>query len=444
MTNETNTMTNATTDSIHNYSDCKNTIDFITQEEWTDDFLPEVKIKYFDFDPKKTPETICYKKDDILTLLNNPDNYVANWIEKEGETLSDEGYGGKPGEHILFKTLLNKYIVNPLFLKDDVDVPIEYFFAIPFVKNYRVGNRQGTFGISQIHGQAPGVTVYYIMPVQENMFSDNDTIKQYYTIINYMYQEGEIYEDEDNKNHLNQLEEQEGQGEEEEDIPILVTEYEYLYDEQHLYIEFNEIPENVNTIHIDMESYPEIIDYGLNKLTVFIGNNNQENLTLSFMADAYQLNIDKVSIINSSNNNVLLNVSSIENVNYNILNVENIELINLYINHYTKAITTTNTNDLSKELKTDFNTYFPDLKILSIINYKYIKVNTLSNLGNLKKLYVGYFEIQLDEFPQELIHLLDNNPEVKLYFTTVNSQDIDTIRLLPDMYTSRIDVEIIE
>lgn len=434
------------------YSDCKNDIDFITQEEWSSDFLPEMKIKYFDFDPNKTPETICYKKEDIITLLNTPTNYVADWVQKNQDNpLTDEGYGGEPGDHIFFKTLLNKYIVNPLFLKQEVDAPVEYFFAIPFAKNYRVGNRQGTFGISQLHGQAPGVTLYYVMPVEPNMFSDDDTIKQYYTIIHYLYQEGEVYEDEENKAHVEQLE----FGQDDDDtiptmsgIPILITEYEYTETDKHLYIEFNEIPENTYTITIDLESYPEIIDYGLDKITVSIKNNNQNNLTISFMTEYQQMDIHQLSLLNFSmnRNTVLFNISSIENkLRYTTLNLENVDLINVYINEYTKHFNTINTVEPSKQFKLNLNAYFPNLETLSFINYKKINPNTISRLDKLKKLYLEYFENMLENnFPQEVLTLLDNNQEFVIYFATVHREDVNTVYSLSDKYKSRIRIDLME
>lgn len=134
---------------------CSQDIDIITLDEWDNDTRPDIKITFVNENKNFTE---CYTMESWNQWISNEENYFANWIEKPNKTLDTEGYGGHPGNKVFLKTPQNNFIMSFSTIEGKGE-----YIAAPVVSQYRIGNREGTFGIGQIHGQAPGYTIYSII-----------------------------------------------------------------------------------------------------------------------------------------------------------------------------------------------------------------------------------------------------------------------------------------
>lgn len=148
---------------------CTNERDHFTNEEWTSP--PDVKIKFIDpIRPEVKPYVLCLSKDSLEGWVADKDNFYARWVKKPlANVIDDSGHGGEPflGEKYL-KLPDGTYIASNPFAYDYNKGNIE-LVGVPVEQRVRVGNLRGTFGVSEIHGQEPGMTVYKIIPLDENM-----------------------------------------------------------------------------------------------------------------------------------------------------------------------------------------------------------------------------------------------------------------------------------
>ena len=155
-----------------NAASCTNN-ENIQGETWNNDDNP-VDLRIFVYrTPNHKISELCYNRTLLYQWMSDPEHYFANWVLKEDNTSIDEqGYGGHPGE-LLFLRLppYNQYFFSYTKLYNEDS---NQFIAIP-IEQYRVGNRYGTFGISQIHGQSPGELIYYIFNKEPNY-----SIKDYF------------------------------------------------------------------------------------------------------------------------------------------------------------------------------------------------------------------------------------------------------------------------
>lgn len=145
---------------------CSDDVDIFSYEEWEQDYLPEITIDFIDAnDPKKPPYVACFRKDDITQWKQDDENYFAKWEQiSQYREMDESGRGGKPSDRYIFLKLPgNQYIENI------PNPPVGDFVAIPVAKNVRVGNTKGIFGISMLHGQIPGETIYRVLP--KNQYS---------------------------------------------------------------------------------------------------------------------------------------------------------------------------------------------------------------------------------------------------------------------------------
>jgi len=147
------------------HQDCSNDRDYISQECWSQDFQPEIKIKFLDpTDYTRRPNTLCMRIDDFINTVTNPDNQVRAWYpnderQESDEDIEPEGYGGKPSAVEKYtRVLTSMYISN----QNPEELGSGTFIAYPLYTNKLVGNPEGTFGVSQVHGQEPGYTIYYV------------------------------------------------------------------------------------------------------------------------------------------------------------------------------------------------------------------------------------------------------------------------------------------
>lgn len=166
--------------------DCENPIDFITQEEWDTENPPTAKITFWDDNGPR--RTICYSKESLLQWMEMPEHTLSVWIPNElGEQLESEGYGGGPSSNNFVVSLPDRGYI----LKDSANLPMFFmllrqelpvhWLAIPISKNLRLGNQQGRFGVSNLHGQLPGETVYVLLP----MSTESDLIRSLKSLISY-------------------------------------------------------------------------------------------------------------------------------------------------------------------------------------------------------------------------------------------------------------------
>ena len=161
---------------------CMNSDDYISHEPWSDDYLPNVYIRYMDFD-EQISVPLCYRKEDLLRFFETPEHVQAAWIipyTNPGLYLDDDGKVRSP-----YNSNYKGY-GEPSRVERFVRIPPSYYLeydslweglnnsssllAIPIYQT-RVGNVEGSYGESRLHGQAPDVTVYYV--VDADAFEDN-------------------------------------------------------------------------------------------------------------------------------------------------------------------------------------------------------------------------------------------------------------------------------
>lgn len=151
---------------------CKNSEDYVSQETWNVNYLPEIYIRYMDSN-EVIGQPLCYRKDDLLLLSNNPehawiitDSNPNLYFDDDGKVKSYinvdyEGYG-EPSRIEKFVRIPPAYYIEYNSLLKRLEENTESLLAIP-IYNTRVGNAEGSYGESRSHGQAPDVTVYYIV-----------------------------------------------------------------------------------------------------------------------------------------------------------------------------------------------------------------------------------------------------------------------------------------
>ncbi len=155
-------------------ADCENPIDYITQEVWSADNPPEVKITLWDIkDPINGPRrTICFKREELQQWIADQSHRMAPWIPNLlGGVIDNDGHGGGPSVQI-FTQLPERTLVfgGPEFNEDN-------WIGIPTATDVRIGNRAGVMGVSALHGQVPGKVVYTVFPQElsnyQEIFRDN-------------------------------------------------------------------------------------------------------------------------------------------------------------------------------------------------------------------------------------------------------------------------------
>jgi len=125
----------------------------------------------------------CYNKLKLLEDIFNLNNYFAIWIKNPNASIwnptdrdfylskFNEGYGGKAGEQMFIRLSIGptsrffidlegiKKLISPPQLLNEKHV---VFCIEKKYDNLRIGNINSTFGVSMIHGQVPGETIYTI------------------------------------------------------------------------------------------------------------------------------------------------------------------------------------------------------------------------------------------------------------------------------------------
>jgi len=361
---------------------CSEDVEPIYQMEWDDTIRPEIKILFVD---TKTNNTECYTLDNWIQYTSMKDNFFSNWVAKSPDgVIDDEGYGGEPGNEILLKTPMNRYVVG--FSNINLDVPGEYI-AIPILENYRIGNTKGIFGISSLHGQAPGHTVYCIVsPNELYKYTVKTDDKTYYDFLedkgddDSFYNENEIGTAENqvvfNQNNESQVTE----SYEELPDPIQYEEDNYLLerDVQRDYIKILIQTKN-NDSFFEISIYDIFVHLDLTRCSMLMKDSVKLSIQTQFsntvvnIKDLYSLyNQEKimVDIFNSQDNPTLLDVRTF--LNYDDTKPIEIQLLNILLvnpvdvdltNEYVTVIKMENTVNTTQQETEMLSRYFPNAQI---------------------------------------------------------------------------------
>lgn len=144
--------------------DCFNDKEYNSQYCWTNDFKPDFKVKILSDDHSQS-RTLCARKVNVYAEANDLANSFRGWYQHPGKTMLDTGMGGLPSQSEVITRipeLENMFVLNEKW--DELLASGEDFTAYPIYLEKRIGNARGSFGVSELHGQAPGYTVYYITP----------------------------------------------------------------------------------------------------------------------------------------------------------------------------------------------------------------------------------------------------------------------------------------
>lgn len=146
---------------------CMNDKDYITQECWSESNMPDIKIKFLDpGDYNKKAAVLCLKKADITRALDDDNSIFGRWYPNnirypKGQDMDADGYGGRPSQVEQYFRIFDYFLANPI--NELYNIEAGTFIGYPLYANARMGNIEGTFGMSQLHGQEPGHTIYYIV-----------------------------------------------------------------------------------------------------------------------------------------------------------------------------------------------------------------------------------------------------------------------------------------
>ena len=138
------------------YSKCSNQGDPILLEKFAD--LEEKDVVKIFLGDNRTGE--CYITDQLLRFWNNPEIVMRNWKRTNPNVPIDiSGFGGKPGIQKYYKlpltgTWITKSAVNQIRQK------LRVLRLKVKRRNQLIGNRYGSFGSREIHGQSPGETIW--------------------------------------------------------------------------------------------------------------------------------------------------------------------------------------------------------------------------------------------------------------------------------------------
>jgi hypothetical protein len=141
-------------------SKCSSEQDLVTFVEWTDK-TPDIFIDFHD-NPNKPNRLNCYDGESLEKWINMKDNIFAKWIQRSEHPLDSTGHYGMPDQSNKYiKLYTGEFIeIDNMVKKLQKGVKYPCIIDAYYTEIVRIGNLQGTFGISQLHGQEPGYRVY--------------------------------------------------------------------------------------------------------------------------------------------------------------------------------------------------------------------------------------------------------------------------------------------
>ena len=138
--------------------DCTNDLEYITRQEWDNNLKPTVKI-YFEADGAR-PNVQCFDLNHLQNLLET--DLLRLWVpnteyQQEEWPIEETGHGGMP-------SVVERYSLLPdgTLVLTPQDMAEGEYRGIPLYR-VRYGNRYGTFGVSESHGQHE-VMLYALIP----------------------------------------------------------------------------------------------------------------------------------------------------------------------------------------------------------------------------------------------------------------------------------------
>jgi hypothetical protein len=134
-----------------NYKKCRNPVDYVDYDPFSDE-NPPIELDFAD-------HVHCYREQHLRKTLEQ-EAPLRNWIRHPESKISDEDYestgeGGGPGQD-------EYYLLDPAFYIDkrSRDTILNSLsedktsFRLHEKGKVRLGNRTGTFGVSNLHGQS--------------------------------------------------------------------------------------------------------------------------------------------------------------------------------------------------------------------------------------------------------------------------------------------------
>ena len=158
---------------------CHNDKDYVTNDCWSENYRPDIVIKFLDFNFKLKPFVLCYDSESFQKTLEL--NEYRAWYpnetrQLEGTGLDSTGHGGMPSMvEVYYKIGLNNYISNS---PSDLMRVSGTLIGYPIYTNKRVGNPRGEFGVGDVHGQEPGETIYFLIHEYGDKFDLVDQVQR--------------------------------------------------------------------------------------------------------------------------------------------------------------------------------------------------------------------------------------------------------------------------
>jgi hypothetical protein len=150
------------------FKTCSSDRDSISQVEWVED-APTV---FMNFMREGKPSILnCYDGSNLSQWLDNKDNWFVEWIKNpHARRFDDEGHGGmpKPNSDIYVKIYpINQFILKDSNMESMLRGDVGIWYDLQYMGMLRLGNTEGSVGVSQLHGQAPGQLVYKIKSIKK-------------------------------------------------------------------------------------------------------------------------------------------------------------------------------------------------------------------------------------------------------------------------------------
>lgn len=170
-------------------TNCSNDRDFVTLRHYTSEQPAEIHIEFLDdqgrsstdIDPQGNPirtYTLCSDADPLFSYIRFPQNVAYHWVPQTNNiVIEPEGYGGRPAYEEKYVKIFGDFTCYA-----NCNLMIEGQSDYIAFKIYGSPVRMGiAFGISRLHGQEPGFSVYMI--VMRELFTPQFIVSviQYYS-----------------------------------------------------------------------------------------------------------------------------------------------------------------------------------------------------------------------------------------------------------------------
>lgn len=165
------------------HTECDNQIDYISTEQWSDEFMPNLYITYIT--PGSRNVIYCAIKDDVLQWLNLPSSEMRGWYPNEfTQQMNNEvdvaGFGSKASTVETFYMLPDNHLVaNSKESLLDLINGNNRLEAYQIYTSKIFGNKDSEFTISGSHGQKDSAKPVYML-VEENG-DINGVLQEYVT-----------------------------------------------------------------------------------------------------------------------------------------------------------------------------------------------------------------------------------------------------------------------